>query len=163
MNAGARVSTARTLVFLHADCRLPVGAFDAMRHVLGNGHGAGLFAIQYDSSHPLLRLAGALSRLKTPLTEFGEATLFVRRPLFESIGGFPEWPLMEDVGILARLRRAGGIGRARGRVLASSRRYAHGGIWRQQMRNAVLLLLFHLGVSPARLLRHYPNVREHRG
>jgi hypothetical protein len=85
--------------------------------------------------------------------------LFVRRGVFDAVGGFPEWPLMEDVGMLARLRRAGGVGRARGRVLASARRYAQRGVWRQQLQNCALLLLFHLRVPPARLHRHYPDVR----
>ena len=159
MNAGARASKSGTLVFLHADCRLPPRAFDAMREVLARGQRAGVFGIRYSSTHPLLRLIGALSCLETPLTQFGEGALFVCRELFESVGGFPEWPLMEDVGMLSKLRRAGGVGRATGRVLASARRYSKCGIWRQQFRNGILLLLFHIGVSPQRLSHYYRDVR----
>jgi rSAM/selenodomain-associated transferase 2 len=159
MNVGARATTAPTLVFLHADCRLPPGAFDAMQRVLHGGCDAGVFGIRYDSRHPLLRLVGALSCLETRLTQFGEAALFVRRERFDEVGGFPEWPLFEDVDILSRLRRAGGVGRARGRVLTSARRYESCGILRQQLHNGLLLLLYHLGVSPERLSRRYFEVR----
>lgn len=159
MNAGARASKSATLVFLHADCGLPPRAFDAMREVLARGQRAGVFGIRYRSNHPLLRLVGALSCLETPLTQYGEGALFVRRELFESVGGFPEWPLMEDVGMLSKLRRAGGVGRATGRVHVSARRYTNCGIWRQQLRNGILLLLFHIGVPPQQLSRHYRVVR----
>jgi hypothetical protein len=155
MNAGARRARAANLVFLHADCRLPPGAFDSMARVFAAGHGAGLFAIDYASPHPLLRLLSRLSHLRSPWTEFGEAGLFLRRRLFEEIGGFPEWPLFEDLEILVRLRRRTSIGRARGCVQASPRRYLERGVWRQQGLNLLLYGLFQLGVSPARLARAY--------
>jgi GT2 family glycosyltransferase len=138
-------------VFLHADCRLPSGAFDAMIEVLDNGRDAGLFAVDYHVSHPLLRLASRLSSLRVRWTEFGEGALFVRRQRFERLGGFPEWPLFEDVDLLARLRRAGTLGRARGCVLASPRRYQRRGVLRQLLLNALLYGMYHAGVSPRRL------------
>jgi rSAM/selenodomain-associated transferase 2 len=158
MNAGARATRAGTLLFLHADCELPRGAVEAIHRVMTHGHGAGLFRVRYASHHPLLRLAGALTRFETPLTSFGEAALFVRRELFEAVGGFPEWPLFEDVEILSRLRRATHVGRAEGEVVASARRFAARGVLRQQAANSVLLALYHLGVSPQRLRRLYPAI-----
>ena len=160
MNAGARAARGSTLVFLHADCELPPAAFESMRAVLQRGHDAGVFAIDYGSPHPLLRLLSALSRLRTRWTEFGEAALFVRRERFESIGGFPNWPLFEDVEILARLRRRGRLGRARGSVRASPRRYLRRGVVRQQLLVLHLYALYHLGVSPSNLQRRYGCAQE---
>ncbi len=160
MNAGARAVAGDTLLFLHADCRLPAGAFAAMGAVLAAGHDAGLFAIDYASEHPLLRLVSQLSRCRSRFTEYGEAALFVRRSRYESVGGFPEWPLFEDVEILARLRRAGTLGRARGSVRASPRRYLQRGVWRQQGLNLLLFTLYHLGVAPSTLQRLYAHDRH---
>jgi len=161
MNAGARAARASTLLFLHADCRLPRDAVVAMRDVLARGYHAGTFAIDYGSPHPVLRMVSWLSRLQAPWTEFGEAGLFVRRWLFERLGGYPEWPVFEDVEMLARLRRAGPLGRARGQVRASPRRYQSAGVWRQQFRNAGLYLLYQLGVPPRRLARAYDQDCAH--
>ncbi len=155
MNAGARAAHGSVLVFLHADCQLPVRAFDAMCDVLARGDDAGVFAIDYGSPHPLLRLVSLLSHVQSPWTEFGEAALFVRRARFASIGGFPEWPLFEDVDFLARLRHARTLGRARGSVQASPRRYLRRGVLRQQAWNVLLLALFRLGVGPERLQKWY--------
>lgn len=151
MNAGARIVGGDVLVFLHADCRLPGNAFEAMAEVLVSGCDAGLFAIDYHASHPLLQLASRLSKLRFRWTEFGEGALFVRRRRFERVGGFPEWPLFEDVELLGHLRRAGTLGRARGRVQVSPRRFQRRGVGRQLLLNALLYCLFHVGVSPHRL------------
>lgn len=144
-----------TLVFLHADCCLPAHAFDAMLDVLDQGYDAGLFAVDYGAPHPVLRMMSRLSSWRTPWTEFGEGALFVRRARFEQLRGFPEWPLFEDVHLLARLRRLDTLGRARGAVRASPRRFERRGVLRQLLRNVLLLGLFHLGVSPHHLARLY--------
>ncbi len=159
MNRGAESVRGDVLVFLHADCRLPNEAFDAMAAVLAGGPESGLFAIDYGSPHPLLRLMSWLSRRRSRWTEFGEGVLFVRRERFEAVGQFPEWPLFEDVELLARLRRCGEVGRARAVVQASPRRFLRRGVLRGMLRNAVLLALFHCGVSPHRLCSHYEDLR----
>lgn len=155
MNAGARATRAGTLLFLHADCVLPPDAPRAVREVLDAGCGAGLFPVRFDAPHPLLQLVGALSRLESRCTSFGEGALFVRRDVFQRVGGFPDWPLFEDVEMLLRLRRTTRVGKARGAVLTSARRYRAHGVWRQQCLDIGLFALWHLGVSPERLARIY--------
>jgi rSAM/selenodomain-associated transferase 2 len=160
MNAGARATRTAIVLFLHADCALPPGAVDDARQTLADGHGAGIFRVRYSSNHVLLRLSGAATRWETPLTSFGEGALFVQREVFESVGGYPDWPLFEDVELLRRLRRVTRIGRARGTVHASARRFQARGVWRQQLTNAVVLAAFRLGVPPQRLMRLYDGGRN---
>ena len=155
MNAGARATSAPVLLFLHADCRLPPDAFTAVHAVLSRGYEAGGFSIRYSSSHPLLRVVGWLSHLESRFTSFGEGALFVRRAAFEAVGGFPEWPLFEDVELRARLRRRRRLGRATGTVLASPRRYEAHGVWRQQWRNISLYFRYSTGTPPAQLVARY--------
>lgn len=159
MNAGAASTHAETLVFLHADCRLPKNALGQMQRVLNAGYEAGVFSIDYGSAHPVLRLLSVLSRLETRWTQFGEAALFVRSGVFETIGRFPDWPLFEDVEILSRLRRRGRLGHAAGTVHASARRFEARGVVRQLARNLFLYTLFSLGVAPHRLQRRYGEIR----
>jgi hypothetical protein len=77
------------------------------------------------------------------------------RRIFEQVGGFPELPLMEDVEIQKILRRIGRFVKIRHPVVTSARRFLLNGIIRQQLLNTGLVLLYHAGVSPARLKRFY--------
>ena len=155
MNAGAAVARGGAFLFLHADCRLPADAFAQLRRMLQGGGIAATFRIRYPGRHPLLRCIGALSRIESKFTSFGEGGLCVRREAFESSGGFAPWPLFEDVEMLARLRHRGALVKLDATVTASPRRYLHRGVWRQQLRNGVLLCLYHAGVGPETLARRY--------
>ena len=155
MNAGARAAQHGHLMFLHADCRLPPDAFRCIEEVFAGGHDAGLFAIDFGSPHVVLRTMSKLSRWSTPWTQFGEAALFMSRRLFDAVGGFPDWPLMEDVEMLRRLRRRSQLARARGTVQASPRRFLENGIWRQTLRNFWCYTLFQLGMPPSKLVDRY--------
>jgi rSAM/selenodomain-associated transferase 2 len=155
LNAGALAARNDNLLFLHADCRLPRNAFAAIGEVFARGQSAGLFAIDFGSAHPILAAMSFLSRWPSPWTEFGEGALFMQRGAYQEVGGFPDWPLMEDVEMLRRLRRAGRLTRARGTVQASPRRFFDQGVARQTLRNLCVYTLFRLGISPHRLVRLY--------
>ena len=58
---------------------------------------------------------------------YGDQGIFIRRRLFEEVGGFPELPIMEDLQLSLNLRRRGvRFGLARGRITTSSRRFGTG-------------------------------------
>lgn len=162
MNAGARVATGDVLVFLHADTLLPDDAATAIGNALRDpGVIGGRFDVDLVPGSALLRLVGALMNLRSRWSGIatGDQAIFVRRAVFESVGGFAEIPLMEDIELSRRLKRAGRIAPLRQRVATSSRRWREGGpvstillMWR-------LRLLYFLGVSPQRLRRAYVDRR----
>jgi len=161
LNAGARAARGEVFVFLHADTRLPSGAFQAMTAALGNGAAAGAFRLGIRSPKRRYRLIEAGAALRSALTKipYGDQTQFVRRDVFEAVGGFPEIPIMEDVELMRRIKRA--CGRARvallsERVSSSARRWEREGALFCTLRNQYLLLRHLLGASPESLARHYP-------
>jgi hypothetical protein len=81
--------------------------------------------------------------------------LFTTRRVFEQVGGFPDLPLMEDVEIQKNLRKIGRFVKVRHPVVTSARRFLVNGIFRQQLLNTGLVLLYNAGVSPVRLKRFY--------
>ena len=156
MNRGAEAASGGTLLFLHADSRLPAGAFAMIENALERpGAVAGAFSLGFDREHPLLRIYALFSRINHILFTYGDQGLFLRRSVFARIGGFREIPLMEDVEIQRRLRRMGRFVKIRRPVTTASRRFSARGILRQQALNTLIVSLYFAGVAPGRLARLY--------
>ena len=59
----------------------------------------------------------------------GDQAIFMRRGLFDAVGGFPDQPLMEDVEISRRLRAVSRPVCLRAKVRTSGRRWESRGVW----------------------------------
>ncbi len=154
MNAGARLSSADWLLFLHADSQLPFGWLDRLMacdsHVLG-----GWFRFALDDTAWQARMVehAVAWRVRLFQLPYGDQGLFVRRLVFESLGGYRELPIMEDVEFVRRLTRAGPVTEIPLPLATSSRRWRRDGWLRRSARNMALAGLYFLGVSPSRLAR----------
>ncbi len=161
LTRAAAASGADVYLFLHADSVLAPGAVEAVREAVVAGAPGGGFFVQFDSDRPLFRLGTRLVNLRTRLLRapLGDQGQFVTRAVFEELGGFPEWPILEDLDFVRRLRRRGQIALLPHRVTTSVRRFESGGVLRTVARNWLIWALYVLGVSPHRLGRLYRDVR----
>ncbi|HEX9454219.1 MAG TPA: TIGR04283 family arsenosugar biosynthesis glycosyltransferase, partial [Candidatus Binatia bacterium] len=162
MNRGARVATGDVLLFLHADTRLPISAFDDIATALPNrACVGGRFDVELEGDHWLLPLVARLISYRSRLTKIatGDQALFVRREVFARMGGFPEIPLMEDIAFSRMLKPLGSVACLRSRVVTSARRWEADGVWRTIFRMWTLKLLYFAGVSPRRLKQFYADTR----
>lgn len=158
MNAGAAVASGELLLFLHADTRLPEAARTLLIGNMVRGESAwGWFHVRLSGRHPLLRWVEFLMNLRARITRVatGDQAIFLTRSLFQSVGGFPEIPLMEDVAMCKRLRRAASPVCIRTPVVTSSRRWEDKGILRTILLMWRLRLAYTLGISPQRLAGLY--------
>ncbi|MGB5737252.1 MAG: glycosyltransferase family 2 protein [Thiohalocapsa sp.] len=155
-NAGARAASGELLLFLHDDTELPPDALTCIGSVFEDPRvGAACFRLRFDHDHWLLGLYAACSRFESVLTTFGDQGLMFRRDLFDELGGFPDWPLFEDVELARRARRRSGIVKLPATVTTSAIRFERNGILRQQLLNAELLARFLLGARPEDLATRY--------
>jgi len=156
MNAAARQASGSALLFLHADTRLPPEADSAVRAALA-ARTWGRFDVRIEARHPLLRVVALMMNLRSRLTGIatGDQAIFVRRDTFEALGGYAEIPLMEDVELTRRLRRAGRPACLRARVSTSGRRWESRGVLRTIVLMWRLRLAYFFGADPARLADRY--------
>jgi rSAM/selenodomain-associated transferase 2 len=158
MNAGARAAAGDVLLFLHADSRLPAGADRlVLQGLVAGGFAWGRFDVRIAGSHVLLRVVEAMMNVRSRLTHIctGDQGLFVRREVFDAVGGYPRQALMEDIAISARLRRVSAPLCLRERCLTSARRWESQGVLRTVVQMWWLRLQYALGAAPARLARSY--------
>jgi rSAM/selenodomain-associated transferase 2 len=157
-NAAARESTADVLIFLHADNRLCPSACDQIHEALARPNvmcGAMRQRIEADGIGYRLVERGNACRVRWLGLPYGDQAIFVRRELFEELGGFPEVRLMEDLLLMKQLRRKAWPVLLPGPVYVDPRRWQRHGIMRQTLRNWWLLAAHKLGAHPDRLADHY--------
>jgi rSAM/selenodomain-associated transferase 2 len=156
MNRGAERASGDVFFFLHADTLPPAGALTTIRRALAApGTDSGIFRLRFTRETPLLRLYALTTRLPWIRLAFGDRGLFVERSAFEAVGGYPEWPLFEDLELADRLHRRGGFRFLNEAVLTSPRRFEEHGTLAQQLRNAYLWLHYCLGTDPEKVAHLY--------
>ena len=157
MNAGAERARGDVLLFVHADTILPADADLALERGLAAGASWGRFDVSIASPDPLLRLVAAMMNARSRITGIatGDQAIFVRRGEFHSAGAFATIPLMEDIALCKRLKRASRPACLRERVITSGRRWERHGTLRTIFLMWRLRMAYALGADPVRLARQY--------
>jgi len=156
LNAGARAASGDVLLFLHADVTPPVDVAFQIRDAIGAGYIGGNFRLRYPGGGLLGRW---LEVLVMPFYRrlgryYGDSGIFVRRDMYERVGGFPVIPVMEDVVLVRRMEAAGKTAYLPGPMVSSPRR------WQERPLRTLLLwgfmqTAFALGASPHSLASFY--------
>jgi hypothetical protein len=161
LNRGAAATAAEVLLFLHADTRLGDGAVERVRAAIAAGAVGGGFTVRFDVRRALFRLGGRLVSLRTRVARLplGDQAQFAHRDAFAALGGYAEWPILEDLDFMLRLRRHGPVVVLTPPVETAARRFVQRGIARTVMTNWLIWSLWLAGVPPPRLARLYRQVR----
>jgi rSAM/selenodomain-associated transferase 2 len=166
MNAGARLATGDTLLFLHADSRLPVGAVRLIAHALRDPQiCGGCFRLRFPRREWIYRVSDSLGNVAVDLFRIalGDHGIFCRKKIFFFAGGYPPVPLMEDAEFYRRLRRFGRVRQLPAAVETSPRRYEALGRYRTTAFYLLILALYLGGVHPRFLARCYERFATPRG
>jgi uncharacterized protein len=163
INRGARTASGDVFLFLHADCQPPPDASERISSALQSLEVAGgCFEVRFTTDRPRsLKMVAAGINFRTRLTRAatGDQGIFVRRQVFEKVGGCPDWPLFEDVELVRRIRKVGRFAVLRSRLLVSPRRHLARGVFRTVLLVYGLRVAFWLGVSPFTLKKWFDDFR----
>jgi rSAM/selenodomain-associated transferase 2 len=131
MNAGAVQTTADVLLFLHADTQLPMNALAKIKSNLTESICWGRFDVRIDGKPWMLCVVARMMNWRSRLTGIatGDQAMFMTRKAFQTIGGFPEQALMEDVEASKRLCQLSRPACIATPVVTSGRRWETRGVW----------------------------------
>ena len=162
MNAGAAEAKSDILLFLHADTQLPPDSRVAIEQSMENPQCVwGRFDVQFEDDRGwawvISRMINWRSRWSGIAT--GDQAIFVRRSIFEQMGGYVDIPLMEDLEFTRRLKRLGKVIPLQMKVTTSFRRWEQRGTLQTILHMWTLRFLYWVGLSPRTLHQFYATIR----
>lgn len=158
LDAGAKKASGDLLLFLRPDAQLPGTWQQVLEHfwLLSKHEGvaATAFTVQYGTSLPF-RVAARLSNARVSVREVvgGDHALCTTPENYRRSGGFPHFPVLEDVVISKRLKALGDIVLLPEVVWPAARRLHQAGLLRLALEHAWTSLRFKLGTPPEELAR----------
>ena len=159
MNRGASLAHGDILLFLHTDTELPEDALTVISSTMDKTRCVGgSFDLGIKSERFIFRLIEQIVHVRTRVTRipYGDQVIFIKRDVFESMKGFREIPLMEDVDLMKRIKKSGcRTCMIPQKVKTSPRRWEREGVLYCTLRNRMLIGLYHLGVDPEKLVKFY--------
>lgn len=154
LQAGAAVARGEVLLFLHADTWLAPGFAPVLAHALADTNTVGgAFRFALDAHGLVFRAIEWGTHLRNWVwnAPYGDQALFVRRNVFEAIGGVPQTPIFEDVDLVRAMKRKGRVVIVALPAVTSARRYARGGVWRTALGHRAAVLADALGIERERI------------
>ena len=162
MNIGAVNATKEYVLFHHADVLLNSTNFESLsKEIISKRIDWGWFEIRINNPRFIYRIIETFSNLRVFLTgsPLGDHAIFVRRDVFQKVGGYPEIPLMEDIAFVNRVKGISKGVRIKKTILISARRFEYSGILNTIFKMWTLRILYNLGVSTDKLAQYYGDSR----
>lgn len=158
LNAGAAAAGGELLLFLHADTTLPGGwQAHVVRTLADRSVAVGAFSLAIAGAGRRETIAAAGANLRSHLLglPYGDQALFLRREVFDALGGFRPLPIMEDFDFVQRAKALGRVVTLPLAVETSPRRWRQRGPFRTVLINQLMLAGWKAGLPPERLARFY--------
>jgi rSAM/selenodomain-associated transferase 2 len=163
LNRGAEIASAPILLFLHADSNLEESALSSLVTRMDQRPEkiGGCFSLEIKSEHPVLKFISWSSNLRAKYLNliFGDQGIFIKREVFESLGGFPEIELMEDWEFSKKLAKTGELLFLDKKIYTSARRWEEYGVLKTILLMHKIKILYLFGYSPEKLKQIYRDAR----
>ena len=155
LRRGCSAASGQWLLVLHGDTVLAPGwALVVADHIDGAAGGAAYFRLEFDAGGAKARFVAGWANLRARLfgLPYGDQGLLVRRDDYDRVGGYPDWPLMEDVALVRKLGWSVALPAT---ARTSAGRYLRDGWVRRGARNLWTLARYFSGADPDQLAKTY--------
>lgn len=161
MNHGAANASAEILWFVHCDSQLPRDAHEEISRAVEQGAQWGCFHIGFDYDGPFMGCNTYFSNRRARKgIAFGDQGIWVKKDVFDDMGGFPDLPIMEDYEFSLRMQRANiPICQLPGTIITSGRRYETRFPLITMWQMFHLRQLYRKGVDIQEIARRYKDIR----
>jgi rSAM/selenodomain-associated transferase 2 len=169
MNEAAKTATGDILFFIHADMELQSKTLTHIRQHILEGYEAGGFSNVFTEHNQKIKALGTWMNFrffdKREQSDrgifYGDNGIFVKREVFEKLGGFANIPIMEDYDLSLRLKKNGyrTIKIETPKIHVSPRRHTKAGFFKTRFQWVMIRKLYKIGVSPNWLAKWYGDVR----
>tara|TARA_B100000965_G_C19508312_1_gene720755 strand:- start:140 stop:814 length:675 start_codon:yes stop_codon:yes gene_type:complete len=162
MNAGAKFASGDILWFVHSDSNVDKKSLGYIEDAINQGYSGGGFCLEfYDYNTLFMDFVAKSSNLRAKYLGliFGDQGIFIKKNVFEEIGGYPDMELMEDWELSKKLHKYGSVKVLDTEIGTSARRFKTGGQLKTLLLMHKIKLLYMLGVPPAKLKQIYREAR----
>ena len=162
MNYGSKYAKGDILFFLHCDSIIEEDVILKIKQTIDNGCNVGCLKIEFDNPIIWMKICGYMSNLRASIRKiaFGDQGIFVRKEIFNKLGGIPSLPIMEDFEFSLRLRRKKYfIKQIDSKIITSSRRYMETGIFRTMYQMKKLQIQYSCGKDIEKINKEYRDIR----
>ncbi|AFZ54588.1 TIGR04283 family arsenosugar biosynthesis glycosyltransferase [Cyanobacterium aponinum] len=163
MNLGAESAQGDILLFLHGDTILPHNFPQIIIDIVSNSNFiAGAFLLKIDSDKIIFRLLEIMIKMRSHLFSlpYGDQGIFIKKKIFEKIGGFKNLAIMEDFELIKRLNKKGKIYISSEAVITSARRWEKLGIFKTTLINQLIVIGYYLGINTKKLANFYRQIKS---
>jgi rSAM/selenodomain-associated transferase 2 len=158
MNLGATKARGDILLFLHGDTIIPHNFARIIIDILAQSEViGGAFSLKINGEKKALKFIETMANWRSHLFSlpYGDQGIFLKRSIFEEIGGFKNLAIMEDFDLIQRLKKQGKISIASAKVITSQRRWQKLGILQTTLINQLIIIGYYMGISPEKLKQFY--------
>lgn len=163
MNQGAKEAKYNVFLFLHADAFIHIESLQQIvKAIEEKKYIGGCLKQVLDDPAILYRWIAWTGNIRAKLSKifYGDQAIFVRKDVFQELGGFPEVKIGEDVLFTKKLRRKGKVGILPFAVHCSARRWKKQGVWPTFLLNLRINTALAWNQNLDQLANAYQDVRE---
>lgn len=163
MNRGTQEAQYGILLFLHADAFIHLENLEQIvKAIAGRKYIGGCLKQIFDDPAIIYRWIAWTGNIRAKVSKifYGDQAIFVRKDVFQDLGGFPEVKIGEDVLFTKRLRRKGRVGILPFAVHCSARRWKKQGVWPTFLLNLRINTALAWNQNLDQLANAYQDVRE---
>lgn len=159
MNFGASQATGEILYFVHADTMPPPSYATDLLQAVGEGYGLGRYRSRFLSSSLMLRINEFFTRFDLFICMGGDQTLFIRKEVFDALGGFnPDLLIMEEYEFCTRARKSEKYKIMKEAVQISARKFEKNSWLQVQLANYKVVKLYRKGAPQELMLQTYKRM-----